>query len=224
MSQQFTYRFKPDNWSSHGRILAAIKPSSSVFDVGCAQGYLAEALARKSCCVTGIEIDPAVARQARKYCSAVFVGDIETMPLPRRTFDYIICADVLEHFKRPDIFLRRLKRNLAPSGRLIASIPNVAHFWIRLNLLFGRFEYTERGIMDKTHLRFYTLKTMKRLLAENGYRIKEIIPTPIPLPTISQWFALRRPLGFIHALSYFATRCWKTLFAFQFVIVAQRTR
>ena len=86
----------------------------------------------------------------------------------------MVYADILEHLKRPDLVLLRFKKYLSKSGHLILSVPNIAYFTLRLKLLLGRFEYEEKGILDVTHLRFFTLNSITRMLYECGYRIAKI--------------------------------------------------
>ena len=167
------------------KIVKLIPPGSSVLDVGCATGYLAELLRPKNCVVTGIEVNPAAAKVASEHCAAVISADIETQTLSkivgRKKFDVIVFADVLEHLRAPGEVLRSAHRVLKPGGRVIASIPNVAHGAIRLSLLAGNFDYTELGILDDTHLRFFTAKSMDEMFLATGFKIEQVDRTTIPL-------------------------------------------
>lgn len=188
----------------HPKIIRYVGNHKKVLDVGCASGYLGKELARRGCRVVGIEIDPEAARSAAQVCEDVIVGDIEEIAdlhYPPKYFDVIICADVLEHLKRPDLTLEKLRLYLRPDGLLIMSIPNIAYWRIRLRLLFGQFEYKETGILDKTHLRFFTLESVKKFLTQAGFRL------------IAIDYAAVFPGPMVKALP--------TLLAFQFIVVAE---
>jgi len=169
--------FNPSPNSPHTKIIEYIGKNKRVLDVGCSSGYIAKELNKKGCSVVGIEIDATAAEIAKKHCDKVIVGDIEEvkeLPYPDRHFDAIILGDVLEHLKRPDVVLLKLRRYLKPNGFVIASVPNIARLEYRLKLLLGKFDYEESGILSKGHLRFFTLKTVKKLLETCGYKIVKI--------------------------------------------------
>lgn len=141
-----------------------------VLDVGCAHGYLAEVLHAQGCRVIGIERDPDDAERARAHCEQVIVADVETPTwvdqLTARSFDVVVFSDVLEHLRDPASVLRRVRTLLVPdSGFLVASVPNVAHASVRLELLLGSFRPEPLGILDATHLHFFTRDTLHDLLA-----------------------------------------------------------
>jgi 2-polyprenyl-3-methyl-5-hydroxy-6-metoxy-1,4-benzoquinol methylase len=138
-----------------------------------------------------------------------------------RTFDVVVCADVLEHLEEPAAVLARVRSWISPGGALFVSLPNVANVAVRLALLAGRFEYAEAGILDRTHLRFFTRRSARRLVEEAGFRIRRLRPTPIPaelaLPILG-----RGPLrGLVRAFFSAAAAAWPTLFGYQFVIEAE---
>ena len=149
-----------------------------VLDVGCAAGDLAEVLAEHRCQVTGIEIDPEAARQAEKRCERVVVGDVENLDLGEEldgeSFDVIVFGDALEHLKDPLRTLARLKPFLRPEGYVVASIPNVAHGSVRLALMQGKFQYRSLGLLDNTHLRFFTRESVEQLFKDAGFLITEL--------------------------------------------------
>ncbi len=162
--------------SSHSIIFNLIGNGVKVLDVGCASGFLAERLKNeKQCTVVGIEFNPELANQARTYCKEVFSGDVEEIDIryPEDYFDTIIFGDILEHTKDPKKVIMRYKKYVTKDGRIIISLPNIAFWSIRLNLLFGRFDYREKGILDKTHLRFFTIKSAQRLIRDCGLKILE---------------------------------------------------
>jgi O-antigen biosynthesis protein len=167
-----------DRSSSHALIIELLGLDKRVLDVGCATGNLAEVLAGRGCRVTGIEIDPEAARQAEKHCERVIVGDVESLDLgaelDEADFDVIVFGDVLEHLKDPLQTLRRFKPFLQTEGYVIASIPNIAHGSVRLALMQGRFRYRSLGLLDDTHLRFFTRETVEQLFKDAGFLIADL--------------------------------------------------
>ena len=163
--------------SSHTLIVELVGHDKDVLDLGASTGYLAEALAERGCTVTGIEIDPQAARQAQAYCERVIVGDMESLDLSAEldeaSFDVIVFGDVLEHLKDPLQVLRRFKPFLHTEGYVVASIPNIAHGSVRLALMQGRFRYRSLGLLDDTHLRFFTRETVEQLFKDAGFMIAE---------------------------------------------------
>jgi 2-polyprenyl-3-methyl-5-hydroxy-6-metoxy-1,4-benzoquinol methylase len=175
------YETKPnldDKNTSHALIAESVGHDKRVLDIGCATGYFAEVLAQRGCNVTGIEIDPEAARRAERHCERVIVGDVEHLDLENEldegSFDVVVFGDVLEHLKDPLTALKRLKPSLQPEGYAVASIPNVAHGSVRLALLQGRFRYRSLGLLDETHLRFFTRESVERLFEDAGFLITDL--------------------------------------------------
>lgn len=171
---EYPYSYRAEKWHPHNKILRLVGSNKKVLDVGCAEGYLAEKLKTNGCHVVGIEVKAGRAARAKLHCDSVLIGDVEKVPkssFPEGFFDVIVYADVLEHTTRPDLVLQRQQSWLARNGYIIVSLPNVAFLTMRLQLLFGRFDYKEFGILDQTHLRFFTLKLARILLKEAQYRI-----------------------------------------------------
>ena len=158
-------------------VLGMVAPGSSVLEVGCAIGFVTRILTEQmGCKVTAVEIDEYQASQAKPYAAHMIVGDIEDPLTWQRIageFDYVVFGDVLEHLKDPWEALRRAKRVLSADGCVLCSIPNVAYYRIRLKLLLGKFEYKQFGILDDTHLRFFTSHTARELFVRAGYRVCE---------------------------------------------------
>ena len=167
-----------DKNSSHTLIVELVGYDKHVLDVGSSTGYLAEILVKRGCRVTGFEIDPEAARQAEEHCERVIVGDVESLDLGEEldegSFDVIIFGDVLEHLKDPLRALRRLKSFLGPRGYVVASIPNIAHGSVRLALMQGKFQYRSLGLLDSTHLRFFTRESLEQLFKDAGLLITEL--------------------------------------------------
>ncbi len=147
-----------------------------ILDIGCSAGDVGAALKTRQgqVRVTGIEIDPKMAEAAKTKLDQVIVGDIESLAVPFRDkqFDVIVFADVLEHLREPKKLLLRAKQWLSDDGLMIVSIPNIGHLSILAQLIFfDEWRYEKCGILDETHLRFYTRKTFKRLLQETSLSI-----------------------------------------------------
>ena len=220
------YAFKPEPHSSHQVILGLLRgqPPLAVLDVGAASGYLAQPLAEQGHQVVGIENDAAAAVEARRHCREFIVGDLEQLDLAPYAgrFDRILLADVIEHLRDPDAALRKLADCLRPGGQVILCVPNVANLVMRLWLLTGRFTYQKRGILDRTHLRFFTLESAQELVREAGLRVAAIHSTPVPLPQIVPSTMQHWPLRQLYHLLAWLARTWKTMFAYQFVLVAEK--
>lgn len=151
-----------------------IPPASSVLDVGCNDGQFARHLTALGCPVVGVEIDKEAADEAANWCARVVVGDVETLDLNEelggKRFDVITCLDVLEHLREPAAVLHQLAGLLRPGGRIIVSIPHVGHAAVRLQLLGGKFTYTNQGLLDRTHLRFFDRSELEAMLEDAGLR------------------------------------------------------
>jgi 2-polyprenyl-3-methyl-5-hydroxy-6-metoxy-1,4-benzoquinol methylase len=197
----------------HAKLLALVPDGSHVLDVGCSSGYLARPLVARGCTVVGIELDENAAAAARSVCEEVLVGDVESMALPfsDASFDVVLCGDVVEHLRDPGRFLERVRPLLGSGGRLVLTTPNVANWTIRLGLLAGRWRYTERGILDRTHTHLFTRKTLVESLRDAGYRVVALdFTAPVPLVGAPPVERLAHAIG----------RLRPSLFAYQFVVAA----
>jgi 2-polyprenyl-3-methyl-5-hydroxy-6-metoxy-1,4-benzoquinol methylase len=148
-----------------------------ILDVGCAAGELGRAFKHAGALeVTGIERSMEAATQAKQLLDRVLVSDVENadLPLEDETFDWIIFADVLEHTIDPWTALGLYRRYLKGDGRVVASIPNVRFYAVIARLIFNRWGYRESGILDSTHLRFFTLPTIKAMFKQAGLEIERI--------------------------------------------------
>jgi SAM-dependent methyltransferase len=219
------YQLKSDPHSSHAVILRRLGDGRSrrALDVGAADGFLAELLTRQGWQVTALERDPAQAAKARGRCHDVIIADLdEAAPRLEGVFDVIVYGDVLEHLADPLPVLVALNRSLAPGGRVIVSVPNVAHLWVRLSLLLGRWEYADRGILDRTHVRFFTRRSFARLLGDAGLDLEELVATPVPLPLVVPPRFHGGLLDAVHGLSATAARVWKGGLGYQLIAVCRR--
>jgi glycosyltransferase involved in cell wall biosynthesis/2-polyprenyl-3-methyl-5-hydroxy-6-metoxy-1,4-benzoquinol methylase len=159
---------------SHGRMIEMIPPGARVLETGCANGRFSRVLVEHGCQVVGVEIDPEAAAQASEACEQVIVGNLEDPHIQEQIpgqFDVVLFGDVLEHLARPWDVLRAVRSRLGPGGCIVTSIPNVAHWDVRMDLLRGNFNYQYEGVLDSTHLRFFTRRTAWEMIEQAGYRI-----------------------------------------------------
>ena len=175
-TKKYQYTVSTDSDHVAHKILALVPPRSRVLEIGCSSGSQTRLLKNTlGCSVTGIEIDAAAAEDAREFCERLIIGDIENLNLTEnlgnQPFDVIILSDVLEHLKQPGDTLMKIRPLLGQSGILLASIPNIAHAAICWELAHGRFDYRDYGLLDDTHIRFFTKKTITHLFEGSGYYI-----------------------------------------------------
>jgi len=165
--------------TSHDYQIILTGTGKKVLEFGTATGYISNILNERNCDVIGIEKNISWANSAKKFCRKIIVGDIENIDfkkeLDNEKFDVILFGDVIEHLKNPQIILEKIQDHLLPNGFIILSIPNISHITIRLQILNGRFDYEQTGILDDTHLKFYTLYSIIELLNKTGYTINELI-------------------------------------------------
>lgn len=209
------HKGKNETYDDFNRTLYSfVENGKKVLDVGCPTGRLMEKLkTEKECYLVGIEINEEMARIAQKRCDKLIFADIESLhdlPFPSQFFDIIIFGDILEHTRNPSEILNLLSEYLSGDGYILVSIPNMAFITVRLNLLLGKFNYTRHGILDKTHLRFFTFKTAKELIENCGYKIKSV---DIHQPVRKRYYYFLKFLG----------KVWKSLFAIDFVFKATKT-
>ena len=216
------YVFKPQPHSSHS-ILQRLLPSDGggrrLLDLGCADGYLSRIFAARGFAVTAID---APSSRVRSFPPEIrfLEADLDRgLPPMDGAFDYVICADLLEHLRDPDRLLAEIRARLAPGGRLLASLPNSGNIYFRLNVLAGQFPRDDRGLFDRTHIHFYMWKGWREMLHRNGFRVGRVEATVIPF---SLAFPAAPALGGALESTYsLAARAWKKLFAYQFVVVAE---
>lgn len=148
---------------------------SMVLDIGCSDGSFGKMLKEKTSAeVWGIEFMPAEAGKAGEVLDKIFIGPCEKFidDLPENHFDAIYFNDILEHLEDPYTVLKKVKPKLKKKGVVISSIPNIRYYKAILNLLFKKdWEYKAQGVMDKTHLRFFTGKSIRRMYEDQGYKI-----------------------------------------------------
>ncbi|SDZ74217.1 methionine biosynthesis protein MetW [Thiothrix caldifontis] len=176
-----------DDNHSHSQIVRRVPRYAHVLELGCGDGSMSRLL-RERCeaNIIGIDHNPDIVWQAQRYCDYVFTEDLDDPQsldaLEDEKFDVITLVDVLEHLKHPESLLRRLKPLLLDEGQVLISIPNIAHASVRLELLNGHFDYEPAGILDDTHLKFFTVESVQALLADAGFAVNEIDYTWHDLP------------------------------------------
>ncbi len=186
------------------KVLRYIRPHHTVLSIGCGSGKLESEIKRAGASVYGIDIDEDAVKAARNVVDQAAALDIEkagALPFPGISFDAILFIDVLEHVCNPGAILKMVTPRLKPGGCIIVSIPNIGNWSVRFPLLFGRFEYTAHGILDRTHLRFYTLKAVRELIGSSGFRICRVDYTTNLLNTLYGRISSGAPRTYPSALS-----------------------
>ncbi|PID40036.1 MAG: hypothetical protein CR984_05300 [Proteobacteria bacterium] len=168
-----------DGDDSLAKIIRHIPAGSEVLELGPATGYLTRYMREQlECQIDAVEISPEMARKAEAYCRKMVVADIDAVNLADlfhgQTYDRIVIADVLEHLNNHRAVLVGCRELLGENGRLLVSIPNISHAAIIGSLLNNRFEYTDEGLLDRTHLHFFTRESIVRLLNQSGFGIDHI--------------------------------------------------
>lgn len=192
------------------------KTAKNILDIGCGTGQLGKVIKDNiDCRVVGVTYSESEAAIAKKYIDEVIVKDLNYFDYdPIGEFDCIICSHILEHINYPEKTLQSLQKSMNSSSVMIVALPNILYFKQRLEFLKGNFKYTDGGIMDRTHFRFFDWETARELLENNGY---EIIKSEgigcFPL------MGLRKiiPAKVIYAIDHMAIQKLPGLFGFQFV-------
>jgi 2-polyprenyl-3-methyl-5-hydroxy-6-metoxy-1,4-benzoquinol methylase len=210
--------------SSH-RILAGwvreLPAGTRIVELGVAAGHLAAIVDRRDVEWLALEADPGHIGELHSRFSGAAIIDVQGLTRLPHGHDVMIMADVLDHLINPEHILHMAHDALPPGGRLLVSVPNVAHLYVRLVLLFGRFPYAERGILDRTHRVFFTRRSTRELLARCGFAIERetvsTVPLPLAFPRWPRWL-----LETSGRLLEVVTHVFPKLLGFQFVISARR--
>ncbi|MBV9761334.1 MAG: glycosyltransferase [Acidobacteriaceae bacterium] len=218
------YPIKRSLYSSHYYAHRLIGKNQRVLEIGCGDGAFGAELVRAGNSVTGLDRSPKVLPETGY--DNVLDSDLESGlgasldAVP--DFDRIVVLDVLEHLREPANLLRDLRTRLAFRGKIIVSVPNAVNLTVRLMVLFGRFNYSDRGILDWSHLRFFTRKSIQALLENNGYRVAARHYTIIPMERVIPIRPENRFLRFANRVLHIVTRLFPGLLAYEVVLVAGR--
>ena len=208
---------------SNSGVLALIpNTAKKVLDVGCAAGDNAKHLKQLGIVVDGVTLSEREALMAASYCRKVYVYDLEEgLPdLSGEVYDCVICSHVLEHIRFPSKLLQDIRTILRGDGSLVVALPNIMYYKNRYELLLGRFEYQETGLMDSTHFRWYTFKTAQRLLQEHDYtKVLAFADGNFPLPLLRRVM----PKSIVVWVDRVASRLVPGLFGYQMLFVYRRT-
>ena len=219
------YTFKDFEGSSHRILIDLIRrhsPGGTLLDLGAAGGELGAALRDHFDRTIGFEFNVDCVPTLRNCFDQAVITDLEKVKRLPPNADAIVLADVLEHLRSPTSALQLVRESLAPEGKVFISVPNIANITVRLGLLFGVFEYRDRGILDYTHLRFYTKRTIRREVENAGFQILEMSGSSVPIRLIVGKFTPDPILRIGERLLTWLTRLWRGLFAYQIILVAAR--
>lgn len=184
MSSRYDVAVDPDAPNSaHAFMLRMVGWNRRVLELGAAHGHVTRALVAQNNRVTAVEYDPEAATPLKAVAEEVVIGDLnspETLSTLSGPFDVVLAGDVLEHLLDPDSVLLQATSLLAPGGQVVISLPNIAHADVRLSLLEGRFEYNPWGLLDATHIRFFTYKTLQDLVKRAGLVITDMQRVRVP--------------------------------------------
>jgi len=213
------YRVKQADNTLHHEILARKWPPDwQVADLGASRGVLSAQLAQKVAHVTSADVERPPEAGAAEALALDLDADFDRT-LGRHRYDCVLVLDVLEHLKRPEDGVRKIAEILKPGGTLYASTGNVAFLVMRLSLFLGQFNYGKRGILDLTHTRLFTIYSFKKLLTNGGFSIKEVHGFG---PPIRDMVGASRALRTADTTAGVLARLWPRLFAFSFLIVAEK--
>jgi glycosyltransferase involved in cell wall biosynthesis len=213
------YRVKQADNTLHHAILSRDWPREwHVADLGASRGVLSAELAQKVEHVTSADVERPPDAGAAEAVALDLDGDFD-VALGRGRYDCVLVLDVLEHLKRPEEGVRKIAEILKPGGTIYASTGNIAFLVMRLSLILGQFNYGKRGILDLTHTRLFTIYSFKKLLTNGGFRIKEVRGFG---PPIRDMIGASPALRAADTTSGTLARLWPRLFAFSFLVVAEK--
>lgn len=205
--------------SSHAVVEEIIEDGATVLDIGCHEGHLARRLATRNIKVTGID---KYRPENVSHFSHFLELDLETQHLPTDLtgFDYILFMDVIEHLSNPENLVAAVVERIKESkkSKVLVTTGNVAFLAIRLLLLFGWFNYGRRGILDITHKRLFTFKTLQQLMEDAGLKVIDVQGIPAPFPLVFSSKKLSTALTFLNKL---LIRIWRAAFSWQILLVLE---
>lgn len=216
---ELTYDLKLGFASSHTAAIEAVKEGAHVLDIGCGQGYVAAEFAKRAAEVTGIDQYVPEKAPAPNVTLTRWDLDIQEFPVPVSSFDQIFMLDVIEHLHDPEVFMETLR---AATGRkrpeIVLTTANIGFFITRFALLIGQFNYGRKGILDRTHTRLFTFRSLKELFQQTGYKVLESRGIPAPFPKAVGDNALGH---FLVGLNRFLIALVPGLFSYQIFLRAE---
>ena len=220
------YTFKDFEGSSHRILMQLVRKHApeggTMLDLGAAGGELGDAVRDHFDRTIGFEYQIDCLGDLKERFDEVVICDLEKLRRLPAGVDAVVCADVIEHLRDAQSLLRLIGASIDGNGLLFLSVPNIANITVRLGLLFGVFEYRDRGILDNTHLRFYTMRTIRRDLERAGFRILAVRGSSVPIRLIIGRFTPELILRLGEKILTIVTRIWKSLFAYQIILVARK--
>jgi len=213
---QPNYTLKKSRLSSHSQLLDMVgPPKQRVLDIGCGKGELGHALSQRGHHVVGLDQYPPAEQLDAFYEANLFDGLPDEVIGER--FDTILFADVLEHLPDPEVLLSQAAGLLSEGGKVLVSLPNAVHWTMRAQVAAGRFDYANKGIMDRGHLRFFTRRSAERLFEQAGLQVREHRTTPVPwenvLPGVFGKFVREK----VERADFMLSRIRPNVFAYQHV-------
>lgn len=186
------YDIKLGYMSSHTMAIDTIAPNSSVLDIGCGTGLVAKELRKKSCNIIGLDMNDEFDNTIFDKFYSQDIEQFDFSKIDAKVSD-ILMLDIIEHLKSPEDILDKIRDFSGLNmPRLIITTPNIAFFIIRLQLLLGKFNYGKKGILDLTHTRLFTFKTMRKIVKQHGYQIIKVkgVPAPFPKAIGKNWLSM----------------------------------
>ncbi len=222
-----SYPLKLYPYSSHSTVIKKLnaKKNQRILDVGCGDGLFAKHISEDNH-KSGVDFIPPsdnMDRNFKEYYQYDLNNGLPSEIQQKEKFDFVLLLDIVEHLIDQDKILDEAASVLKPDGRIILSLPNIANIYVRLNLLIGRFPYADKGILDRTHLHFYTLKIIKQLVKKHNLEIEKINVSPIPIIEVLPGF-LKKNLGkFMNWVLYVKALIMKSLFGYQFILTLKKS-
>ena len=219
------YPYKESAHSSHSIAAGLVGTGQDVLDVGCGEGYFADAIRRDGNSVAGIDVIPAPRRReafTSYTCANLNDGlGVAAKQLHRDAFDKVLMLDVLQQLPNPEQVLREALPLLKSNGQLIVSLPNIANITVRTTLAVGRFKYSDRGILDQRHLRFFTRRTARKLLEDCGYGVVSERASVMPLEFVLDLAPKNALMKLLNGSLAVLTSLLPNLFGYQWILVAK---
>lgn len=192
---RYDYEFDTNADSIAARVVRLVGYDKRVLELGCSSGHMAQVFCSHGCQVVGLEMDTVAASAAREFCEAVYEVNLDDSQWPevlkdQPKFDVIVAADVLEHLRDPRVCLGHLRRLLSDDGVLVVSTPNIAHGGVIASLMQGSFEYRDTGLLDRTHIHFFTENSLREMLKQEGFSVGhfDTVDAGLDHPEFSQYW------------------------------------